>query len=99
MAEPGRQRLRIAMAVGIGIWITAAIIGPPLLNVPAPPFYAAAAVMAAWLTFVIVLTLRGISLAWVWAIARYHAGVEHLQRRRQPSGRVSCSSAMARQHS
>ena len=69
MAEPGRQRLRIAMAVGIGIWITAGIIGPPLLDIPAPPFYAAAAVMVAWLTFVIFLTLRGISLAWVWALA------------------------------
>ena len=57
------------MAVGIGIWITAGIIGPPLLDIPAPPFYAAAAVMVAWLTFVIFLTLRGISLAWVWALA------------------------------
>ena len=68
LAEPGRQRLRIAMAVGIGIWITASIIGPPLLNIAAPPFYAAAAVMTVWNTFVILLSLRGISLAWVWAL-------------------------------
>ena len=69
LTEPGRQRLRTAMTVGIGIWITAAILGPPLLDIPTPRFHAAAAVMVTWLTFVIFLTHRGIGLAWVWALA------------------------------
>lgn len=67
-AESGRQRFRIALPVGIGIWITAGLIGPPLLGVPSLPFYAAAAVMAGWNAIMIALTFRGMGTTWVWAM-------------------------------
>lgn len=69
MAQPGRQRLRIAAPVGAGLWIFAAIIGPPLLGVPALPFFATSIALTGWLAFVTLLTLRGISLPQVWALA------------------------------
>jgi class 3 adenylate cyclase len=69
MAQPGRHRLRIAAPFGAGLWILAAIIGPPLLGVPELPFYATSAAETGWLAFVTLLTLRGISLPQVWALA------------------------------
>lgn len=70
MAVPGTQRLRIAHLVGAGIWLCAGVIGPPLLSIPAPPFWAAALVNAGWTAFVSgFLTRRTISLPRVWAIA------------------------------
>jgi class 3 adenylate cyclase len=68
MAQPGRQRLRIAAPIGAGLWILAAIIGPPLLAIPALPFYAVGTALTAWLAVVAFLTLRDISLAQVWAL-------------------------------
>ncbi len=69
VAEPGRQRLRIANFVGAWIWIAIGLVGPPLLGVPATPFYLAAAVNAGWEGFVTLVTLRDISLAHVGALA------------------------------
>jgi class 3 adenylate cyclase len=69
MAPQGRQRLRIAAPVGAGLWISAAILGPPFLGIPAPPMYAAAMVMTGWLAVQVFITLREISLPQVWAIA------------------------------
>src|SRR5207253_8821344 len=42
MAGAGRQRLRIACLAGAALWAQSAILGPPLLNIPAAPVYAAA---------------------------------------------------------
>jgi class 3 adenylate cyclase len=69
MSAPGRQRLRIANLVGACIWVSIGIVGPPLLGLPPPSFYVAAAVNAGWETFMVLLTLRPISLAQVWALA------------------------------
>jgi class 3 adenylate cyclase len=69
MAPQGRQRLRIAAPIGAGLWISAAILGPPFLGIPAPPVYASAMVMTGWLTVQGFITLREISLPQVWAIA------------------------------
>jgi hypothetical protein len=68
MAQAGRQRLRTAAPIGAALWILAAIIGPPLLGVPAMPFYGAATALTVWLAFVMFLTLRDISLPQVWAL-------------------------------
>jgi class 3 adenylate cyclase len=69
MTRLGRQRLRMAAPIGAGLWISAAILGPPVLGIPAPPAYAAAMVMTGWLAVQVFLTLREISLQQVWAIA------------------------------
>ena len=69
MSAPGRQRLRIANLVGACIWVSIGIVGPPLLGLPPLSFYVAAALNAGWETFMVLLTLRPISLAQVWALA------------------------------
>lgn len=69
VSEPGRMRLRVANLVGSGIWVAVGLLGPPLLGLPAAPFYLAAAVNAGWDGFVSVLTLRDISRAHVGALA------------------------------
>jgi class 3 adenylate cyclase len=68
MAPPSRQRLRTAAPIGVGLWLFAAIFGPPLLGIPAPPFHAVAAVQMAWLAMVAFLVLQDISLPQVWAL-------------------------------
>lgn len=65
MAEPGRQRLRIANVVGAGIWLSIGVLGPALLGASPMRFYAAALLNAGWETFVAFLTFRRISLAQV----------------------------------
>jgi class 3 adenylate cyclase len=69
MAEPGRQRLRVACVLGSGIWLTVGLIGPPLLDMPAAPFIAASLINAGWEWIVTLLTFRGISLPRVWGLA------------------------------
>jgi class 3 adenylate cyclase len=69
LAPAARQRLRIACLVGAGIWISLGAVGHPLLGVPVPPLYAAAALNAGWEVFVAFLTLGDISLAQVWGLA------------------------------
>jgi hypothetical protein len=68
MAPPSRQRLRIAAPIGVGLWLFAAVFGPPLLGIPAPPFHAVAAVQTGWLAIVAFLALRDISLPQLWAL-------------------------------
>jgi class 3 adenylate cyclase len=68
MSAPGRLRFRIANLVGGGIWVTLGIVGPPLLGLPPIPFFTAAAINAGWNTFMVLLTLRPITLAQVWGL-------------------------------
>jgi class 3 adenylate cyclase len=69
MAGPGRVRLRIANAVGLVIWASIGAFGPLLLGMPALPFYVAATVNVTWESFMVLLTLRPITLPQVWALA------------------------------
>jgi class 3 adenylate cyclase len=69
MSAPGRQRLRIANLVGACIWVSIGVVGPPLLGLPPLSFYMAAAINAGWETFMVLVTLRPITLAQVWALA------------------------------
>ena len=72
MAAPGTERLRIAHLVGGGIWLVVGTLGPPLLSMPALPFYVAAVINVGWEMFVVpFLTRRPISLARVWATASF----------------------------
>jgi class 3 adenylate cyclase len=79
MAAPGTQRLRIAHLVGGGIWFAIGIVGPPLLSLPAFPFYVATAINVGWEMFVVpLLTRRPISLALVWATASFTTTISAL---------------------
>ena len=67
MAGPGRLRFRIANMVGGGIWVSVGVLGPVLLDMPAMPFYVASVVNAGWEGMMVLLTLRRMTLAQVWA--------------------------------
>jgi class 3 adenylate cyclase len=66
---PGRQRLRIANAVGAGIWLTIAVLGPPFLGIPAQPLVGVALVNSAWEIGMVLLTRRALTLHEVWGLA------------------------------
>src|ERR1700730_13212744 len=79
MAAPGTQRLRIAHLVGGGIWFAVGILGPPLLSMPALPFYVAMATNVGWEIVVVpLLTRRPIRLALVWATASFTTTISAL---------------------
>jgi class 3 adenylate cyclase len=68
-AGPGRLRLRVACTVGIPLWLTAAALGPPFLNLPVAPILIAALVNCGWEALMILLTFRSMSLQQAWALA------------------------------
>jgi len=69
MSEPARKRQRIAIGVGAPLWIGAALLGPPLLGVPAFPFALAAIVNIGVEAVVWWLTRRPLRLPQIWASA------------------------------
>ncbi len=68
-AGPAGQRLRVAHTVGLGLWTTAAALGPPLLGIPVEPIVAAALINIGWEVVVLVRTRRPLRLPQVWAVA------------------------------
>src|SRR2546425_12961487 len=72
MAARGKRRLGTPPFVGSGFWLVVGTLGPPLLSMPALPFYVAAVINVGWEMFVVpFLTRRPISLARVWATASF----------------------------
>ena len=69
MSEPGRHRLRIAIYVGTPLWLVAALLGPPLLGIPAVPLVVAAIVNLVAQTVMLWLTRRPLRLRQIWTAA------------------------------
>jgi class 3 adenylate cyclase len=67
-APDGRLRLRIATAMGVGLWIVAAILGPPLVGVPVDRSTAAALIGGTANAIGVAATWRALTLPAVWLI-------------------------------